>query len=276
MNNKLMMLLLLVVSYGFSQSVNDYKAVVIPMKYDFLKTENQYRLQTITKMNLQKAGFQAFYATETIPAEITDRCSLLYVDVKKESAFLVSKLFIIFRDCYGTEVYKSSIGKSREKEYEVAYVEALNLAFESLYSLSYKYNCNTNFSPKAGVNALTVPVLAAPTIVSPSSAVPAVTMTIAAAAVAIPVVAIPATTNEPKTSDVKSSGLLYAQPTSYGYQLIDSEPKVIMKVYKTSNPASFMAKKGDLQGVLVSKDNQWFFEYYQNDKLFSEKIDVKF
>ncbi len=274
MKNKLMLLLLLVVSYGFAQSVNDYKAVIIPMNYDFLKTENQYRLQTITKMNLQKAGFQAFYATEAIPAEIIDRCSLLYVDVKKENAFLVSKLFVVLKDCYGTEIFKSAIGKSREKEYEVAYVEALNLAFESLYSLSYKYNGNTNFSSKVGVNVPAVPIMAAPAIVSPTSAVPAVTMT--AAAVAVPVVATSKTTNEPKTSDVKSSGLLYAQPTSYGYQLIDSEPKVIMKVYKTSNPASFMAKKGEVQGVLVSKDNQWFFEYYQGDKLISEKIDVKF
>jgi hypothetical protein len=70
--------------------------------------------------------------------------------------------------------------------------------------------------------------------------------------------------------------LLYAQPTSYGYQLIDSEPKVVMKVYKTSNPASYMATKGSVQGALVSKDNQWFFEYYQNDQLISEKIEVKF
>lgn len=276
MKNKLMMLLLLVVGYGFSQSVNDYKAVIIPIKYDFLKTDNQYRLQTITKMNLQKAGFQAFYAIETLPVEITDRCSLLYVDVKKDNTFLVSKLFIVLKDCYGTEVYKSSIGKSREKEYEVAYVEALNLAFESVYSLSYEYNGNTNFSPRTGVNLPAVPVMAAPAIVSPTSTVPAVTMTTAAAAVAIPVVAISTTTNEPKTSDVKSSGLLYAQPTAYGYQLIDSEPKVIMKVYKTSNPASFMAKKGEVQGVLVSKDNHWFFEYYQGDKFVSQKIDVKF
>lgn len=263
MKNKVFLLLLLVVSYGFSQSVNDYKAVIIPMKYDFLKTENQYRLQTITKMNLQKAGFQAFYAAETIPAEITDRCNLLYVDVKKENAFLVTKLFIILKDCYGTEVYKSVIGKSREKEFEVSYTEALNLAFESLYSLNYKYNGNTNFSSKAGVNVLSVPVIASPAIVSslspPSEAV-----------------ALSSTTTEPKIADVKSSGLLYAQPTSYGYQLIDSEPKVIMKVYKTSNPASFMAKKGEVQGVLVAKNNQWFFEYYQGDQLISEKIEVKF
>lgn len=275
MKKTLIMLLLFVVSYGFSQSVNDYKAVIIPLKYDFLKTENQYRLQTMTKMNLQRAGFQAFYVNETIPAEITDRCSLLYADVIKENAFLVTKLFIVLKDCYGTEVYTSSMGKSREKEYEVAYVEALNLAFESLYSLSYKYNGTTNFSPKAGVNALTVPVIAAPANVSPTS-VPAVTMTTAAATVAIPVDGISATTTEPKTADVKSSDLLYAQPTSYGYQLIDNEPKVIMKAYKTSNPASFMAKKGAIQGVLVAKDKQWFFEYYQDDKLISEKIEVKF
>jgi hypothetical protein len=68
--------MLFIANYSFSQSVNDYKGIIIPMKYDFLKTENQYRLQTISKMNLQKAGFQAFYATEAIPAEITDRCSL--------------------------------------------------------------------------------------------------------------------------------------------------------------------------------------------------------
>lgn len=263
MKNKVLLLFLLVVSYGFSQSVNDYKAVIIPMKYDFLKTENQYRLQTITKMNLQKAGFQAFYATETIPAEITDRCSLLYIDVKKENAFLVTKLFIILKDCYGTEVYKSSIGKSREKEYEVSYTEALNLAFESFYSLNYKYNDNTNFSAKAGVNVLSVPVVASPAIVSPPPPNPAA-------------VALSSKINEAKTIDVKLGGLLYAQPTSYGYQLIDSEPKVILKVYKTSNPASFMAKKGEVQGVLVAKNNQWFFEYYQGDQLISEKIEVKF
>ena len=25
---------------GFAQSVNDYKAVIIPLKYDFMKTDN--------------------------------------------------------------------------------------------------------------------------------------------------------------------------------------------------------------------------------------------
>ncbi|QBN19944.1 hypothetical protein [Flavobacterium nackdongense] len=277
MKKNILILLLFVVSYSFAQSVNDYKAVIIPLKYDLQKTDNQYRLQTITKMNLQKAGFKAFYATETIPGDITDRCSLLYLDVQKDNAFLVTKVFITLKDCYGTEIYKSAIGKSREKEFEAAYVDALNLAFASVYSLNYAYNGNTDFSPKAGMTAQTIPVMAAPVIPAPTSAVPVVTMTPAAAAVAVPVVAaVPVTAKESKTVEKQSSGLLYAQPTSYGYQLIDSEPKVVMKVYKTSNANSYMAKKGDVQGALVSKENQWFFEYYQNDQLISEKIDVKF
>nr|WP_315149219.1 hypothetical protein [uncultured Flavobacterium sp.] len=281
MKKNILLLLLLVANYSFSQSVNDYIGVIIPLKYDFQKTDNQFRLQTITKMNLQKAGFKAFYATETIPSDITDRCSLLYIDVEKDNAFLVTKLSISFKDCYGTVVYKSPIGKSREKEFEAAYGDALNLAFANVYALNYAYNGNTNFSSKAGITAQAVPVMAAPAIAAPTSAVPSVTMTPAAAAVALPVVAapavaVPAATKESKTVDKKSDGLLYAQATSYGYQLIDSEPKVVMKVYKTSNANSYMAKKGDIQGALVSKGNEWFFEYYQNDQLISEKIDVKF
>jgi hypothetical protein len=271
-----MILLFLVASYSFSQSVNDYKGVIIPLKYDFVKTENQYRLQSITKMNLQKAGFQAFYATEAIPAEITDRCSLLYIDVKKDNGFLISKLYIVFKDCYGTIVYQSTIGKSREKEYEAAYVEALNNAFISVYALQYKYSGNTNFSSKTGVTAQTMSVAAVPVSTTPAAVVPVVSVPIVAAVATLPVVVAPASKNEPITAESTNSNMLYAQPTPYGYQLIDSEPKVVMKVYKTSNPGSYMAKKGDVQGALVSKEGQWFFEYYQNDKLISEKIEVKF
>ncbi len=272
MKTRILFLMLLVANYGFSQSVNDYKAVIIPMKYDFLKSENQYRLQTITKINLQKAGFQAFYTTESMPAEFNDRCDLLYIDVKKENAFLVTKLYIIFKDCYGSIIFQSAIGKSKEKEYGLAYSDALNEAFISVYALQYKYNGTTTGSKSAAV-----PVNVAPTTVAPVVSTPVVVVPSAAIpAVAVPVAAANKEANDLKTSENISAGMLYAQPTSYGYQLIDSEPKVVMKVYKTSNPASYMAAKGSVQGVLVSKDNQWFFEYYQGDKLISEKVDVKF
>jgi hypothetical protein len=75
---------------------------------------------------------------------------------------------------------------------------------------------------------------------------------------------------------LKQTVVLYAQPIVNGFQLVNSVPQVVMKVFKTSSPTCLIALKEATQGVLISKDSQWFFEYYQNDKLISEKIEVKF
>jgi len=256
MKSKILFLLLFVSSFGFSQSVNNYAAVIVPLKYDFLKSDNQYRLATITKANLKKAGFEVFYANESLPIELSDRCSLLNVDVVKDSGFLVTKLYVILKDCYGKEVYKSEVGKSKEKEYDVAYAEALNRAFESVYALHYKYEGK---SVAKNTNA----VVSSPQIAAVATT--AVAATTAAVAV-----------NVPNNSAEPDGTVLFAQPIKNGYQLVDSTPKVVIKAYKTTNPAIYMATKGDVQGTMVQKDNQWYFEYYDKETLMSEKITVKF
>lgn len=245
MKTRFLLLLIFISSYGFSQSVNDYKAVVIPLKYEFMKSDNQYRLATLTKVNLNKAGFEAFYANEVIPQDYS-RCSLLYVDVLKESGFLVTKLYVVFKDCYGKAIYQSQIGKSKIKEYEEAYAEALNGAFVSVNALKYKYSGKEVASRSNSSVVVTVPIISSTTAIVNSVV----------------------NNNDPN--------LLYAQPTETGYQLIDKTPKVVMKLMKTSRTDSFIAIKGDIQGSLNAKDNEWYFEYYQNDKLVSEKIAVKF
>ncbi|TDD96273.1 hypothetical protein [Flavobacterium cellulosilyticum] len=252
MKNSLLFLICFIASNCFSQSINDYKAVIIPVKYEFQKSENQYRLQTKTKSYLQTAGMTGFYAIETIPAEFNDRCKLLYIDVVEDKAFLTTKVFLLFKDCNGKIIYQSPAGKSKEKQFDSAYTEALNEAFKFVADLNYKYNGGSS-----NTSSIT-------TTYSASTA----------AVAASPVLNVPVTT-ENATAE-SNLNVLYAQSTTYGYQLIDSEPKVIMKLYKTSNPSSFMAVKGTIQGVLVAKENQWFFEYYQNDQLISEKISVKF
>jgi hypothetical protein len=250
MKTKLLFLLLFISSLGFSQSINDYAGVIIPLKYDFLKSENQYRLATLTKVNLKKAGFEAFYANENFPGGYNDRCSLLNVDVLKDSGFLVTKLYVVFKDCNGKVVYKSEVGKSKQKEFDVAYTEALNMAFTSVYALNYKYNG----TPANNTNTAAVSV--------PSVAVP---VTVAAVAVNVP-----SSSNEPDGS------VLFAQPIKNGFQLVDSTPKVVLKAFKTTDPSIYLASKESLQGVLILKDNQWYFEYYEKDTLMSEKIKVKF
>jgi hypothetical protein len=256
MKTKLFVLFLFVASYSFAQSVNDYKGVIVPLKYDFLKNDNQYRLSTLTKFNLKKAGFEAFYSNESVSNEYNDRCSLLYIDVKKENAFLITKLFITLKDCYGKIVFQSETGKSKEKDYESAYSEALNNAFQSVNELQYTYNGGAEIKKEAAVSVV-VPTIAVavPVVVSQSNNI--INQGIA-------------------ESTAENANLLYAQPTPTGFQLIDSEPKVVYKIQKTSAKDYYTASKGNIQGVFITKENQWYFEYYQNDKLVSEKVAVKF
>lgn len=253
MKTRFLFLVVLISSYCFSQSVNDYKAVLIPLKLDFTKSENQYRLATLSKFNLNKAGFQGFYDNEPLPKENNDRCSLLYFDIVKEKSFLTTKLYITFKDCNGKIIFKSDIGISKEKDFQLAYTEALNKAFESVYALHYKYNGAVTSNPST---------VSKPTPVTVAQEVP----------VALPTDQVEAS----QSTIVDSSKMLYAQPTATGFQLIDSVPKVIMKVFTTSRKDCFLAVKGNTQGVLIAIQNQWFFEYYLNDKLISEKVAVKF
>ena len=153
MKKSFLLLLILLAGVSYGQSVNDYKAVIVPLKYEFQKMDNQYRLNTLTKFNFNNAGFIAFYTTENVPAEYRDRCSLLYADVEKESGFLVTKLYVILKDCNGKIVFKSEVGKSKEKEYQKAYMDALNEAFVSVADLQYKYS---GVAPKA--QAVSVPM----------------------------------------------------------------------------------------------------------------------
>ena len=69
---------------------------------------------------------------------------------------------------------------------------------------------------------------------------------------------------------------LFAIPTANGFKVVDEEPKKIMLLYNTSVKEVYIAEKGLITGILMKKENTWYFEYYQNDQLISEKVAVKF
>ena len=81
-----------------------------------------------------------------------------------------------------------------------------------------------------------------------------------------------AVVNEIKTS----TGQLTAKPITNGYELLDASQKQVLKMYKTSQAESYSAQAEGKSGVVFKKGGDWYFEYYQNDKLVSEKLDIKF
>ena len=228
------------------ETINNYKYVIVPEKFEFFKEKNQYNLNTYTKMVFEKQGFKVFFSNDKMPDELAlNKCMALYGDLINDSGMLATNLFIVIKDCGGKVLFTSERGRSKQKEYPKAYLEALREASNSLTVLNYQY---------AGPAA------------TPSQPLPP----------AVPVQPVAQSVPAPAPTPVNSEGLLFAQPIANGYQLVDSTPRVVLKMYRTSQPDSYSAQADGKIGVVFKKGNDWLFEYYVNDKLVSEKLNIKF
>jgi hypothetical protein len=246
---QLLFFILLAVA-GYSQTtINSYKYVIVPDRYDFSRENNQYGLNTTTKLLLEGKGFTVFLGDEALPQDVAaNKCSALKAEVVQKKGLFVTNLTLFLKDCQGNIIFKSKEGKSREKEYHVAYDQALRDAFTSLNDVPYKYD-GTVFTQ-------TQPVAVAP-------ATPAATATTPAPAPA------PAAVTE-------ITGTLYAQAVPNGYQLVDTTPKKVLTLLKTSIQDYYIATAGASGGIVFKKDGEWFFEYYKDDKLVSKKLEIRF
>lgn len=142
---KKIILFALLVSFifpAFSQNeLNAYKYVIVPKKYDFLKTENQFRLNSLTKHWFDTAGYLTLVKGEAMPNDVlANPCLAVTADVINDSNLFTTKLKLTLNNCYGQIVYTSKQGSSKIKEYEKAYKEALQECFTSFEELNYKFD----------------------------------------------------------------------------------------------------------------------------------------
>lgn len=234
---------------AIAQNLNGYKYALVPSKFSYWKENDKYKLNTLTKLFMQKYGFETYLDSETVPYDFLNvNCNKVYVDLIKDNGLFFTNVKVVLKDCNGKILFTSREGSSKEKEYNVAYNEALRQAFASFESLHHKYD------EKIAIVESQVEVKPYKEAVEQQKVV----------------------VSESKEIAVTTSNQLYAQPTQNGFQLVDATPKVVMKLYKTSVKDIYTAIKGNLQGVLLLKNNEWFFEYYQNDVPISEKVEVKF
>jgi hypothetical protein len=237
----LFLILFLTTSLGFSQSLNDYKYAIVPSKFEFLKEKDQFRLNTLTKLLMEKYGFITYYDSDVLPNEVVEsNCNKVYVDVKSNGNLFVTKLTVVLKDCKNAVVYTSIEGRSREKELQVAYNQALREAFSSFDKLEYKYsgnsNVNSNVNSKSNVN---------------------------------------------ENSNSKSpllNQMLFAKPLGPNLiQLLTNDtdiPNLVLTISKTNNPSIFIVEEAMRQGVVYKNNNEWIFDYYENEKLISEKLNI--
>lgn len=280
MKTYLSFIFLLFTIAGYSQnSINNYKYVLVPARFDFSNADNQYGLNSTTKQLLEEKGFTAFVGDDELPAVVAaNKCNALKAEVTQRKGLFATNLTLILKDCQGNILFKGKEGKSREKEFQTSYDLALRDAFVSLKNVPYHYDSTvfTQTQQRIATPGVPASASAAPSTMAsaaPAAPVPAVPVT-PATPVATPTAATPAA--PASAAVIEITGTLYAQAIPNGYQVIDTTPKKVLTLLKTSMQDYFIAESGISNGIVFKKDGAWYFEYYKDNKLVSKVLEIKF
>lgn len=232
-----------------AQSLNGYKFALVPAKFSLFKNDDYYRLSVLTKMYLEKSGFITYMDNEEQPAEFaSNNCNKVFVDLTEDNGMFLTKIKVVLKDCYGKVIAVSNEGKSREKEYVAAYYEALRNALDSFPELK-SHNYNENIAQVSKTEE--VKIVKSETVIQPS------------------------TTQITKTNTNTTE--LFAKPYQNGFQLLTNTtaiPNLVLTITKTSSPDYFIAEQNEKKGVLIRKVDGWYFEYYKDGNLLTEKYTI--
>jgi len=282
------------------QSLNDYKYVLVPKKYDFLKYEDEYQLNSLTKFLFKKEGFETLFDNEIRPQELAiNPCLGLISIVKNRSNLFSIKLEIELVNCRNETVFTSEVGRSSLKEYKRGYHEALRDAFKSISTLEYKYHAVEEPSiikkeetvvqvePAVNVkeaNPVKKVVEAEEKPVAVIEEVVAVKTETVVEEVPFEVIEKAAPVEEEKIvtkqkinnveQDITSPIILYAQVNETGFQLVDSTPKVVYILLKSSKKEVYFLK--NKSGIVFKEDGKWFVEYYNGTTKIKDELKIKF
>jgi len=306
------------IAVNLQAQLNDYKYIIVPKRFDDFKNANEHKTSTLVKHLFSKKGFLTVY-DDAIPEELyANRCTGLRVHLDDQSSMFTTKTTLVLKDCNDSAVFLSQEGRSRKKEYQLAYQEAITDAFRSIQALNYSYSGKSEKETvtldfKNDVKSLKEDMPAAEKQTQVNKINPAVqqeatrenqryeniepvpsaykkgspeesssvqqvaTQEEQSYSDKTPIASNITKTNAPSSIEKLSGALvLYAQELPNGYQLVDSSPKIVMTLFRTSMKDIYAAKKDDTSGLVFKRGDKWFFDYTQDEKLIQQELHIKF
>lgn len=127
---KLTFLFLLLLNFNAKAQENCY--LVIPKQFSFQKSENQHRINSLSKHLLTEQGFRVIWSDELQETSGINPKNIIRVDLENRSNLMVTKVKFIFKDALGKEIFTTKEGKSRQKEFAKAFNEAIKWALNDL------------------------------------------------------------------------------------------------------------------------------------------------
>lgn len=239
----------------FLQAQEKYKYVIVPSQFSFFKEADKYNLNSLTKSFFETEGFIVFYDTDIPDHLLNDRCEMLYADVLENNKLFTTNLNVNIKDCANKIIAESVIGTSRDKDFQRAYTIALRNALTSLrgklnFVNTYVKSQNKTQEIKEAKNIIKSEKYNNSDLIVDNQTIK----------------------NDKKEFDEK----LTAIETASGYKLLNSKGLEIMVLGNTSVDNVFFAYRDRIQGILIRKINDWYFDYYEKGVLVSKKIDIAF
>ena len=229
--------------------LNQYKYVSVPDRFDFLKTNDQYQMNSLTQFLLTKKGFTVLESIENYPSDLAaNSCLLLDVNVEKIKGFLKTKLEVQFINCKKEVVFRSAIGTSKEKDFKTAYHQAIRAAFDSMEALNYNYEASAAIDISAPIET-SKPVLPKPSVQTPSAPV------------------VVASVNPVDSPELPKTLIV---STAYGYDITDANGRVLYSIHPTMEEGIFIIDK--LPGIAYKRGKRWVREYVLEKKTVIEPL----
>ena len=249
--------------FGQEKKVNNYKFIVVPDQFDFLKQKDEYKTSSLTKFLLKKNGFTAVLNSEQYPKDLIDNpCSGLKALVLDKSSVFKIKVIIELRDCSNRLLYTSDEGVSKLKEYKKGFQEAIRNAHASMIDVVYEPFLLEPIGKDKKEIVTVNPVLV--------KEVKEVKLE-----VELPVINnIEEAAQVSPTNNIALDSTLYAQPKENGFQLINLKPQVVFVILNTSVKGVFVIK--DKNGLLYKKGENWIAEFYEGGEIVVKKYNIKF
>ena len=247
-------ILTLISSLSFSQaSLNDYEMALIPAKFEFQKSDNQYRINATIKAFLKQKGFEVYLSSDELPEGFIDyNCNKVNVNVIEENTMFSTKIKIEFKDCKNTVLFTTDLGESRAKDLPQAYNQALLLTLKSFDKAKYKFSGKTYYNEEAQEK------LKSREVENVSTEVTKVTK------------------SEKGVSYEKVEKIPKIETNETFVNVVNQANNEELVLYKTTRNAIYLCNQNAKSGIVFAKNDVWFFEYLDNGKLVSEKLDIKF
>ncbi len=231
-------------TYANSQALNSYKFLIVPSKFEFQKTEDQYGLSSIMEAYFKQQGFTVVQSNNVSKDMNSNRCQNIYANIIRQNSMFSTKIRVVLTDCEGKQLLISTEGVSKAKEFDVAHNESLRIALKSIPNQNYVFDQNT--AQKTMVIEKTLEAN------------------------------LPETSNNLTIDVIQNNNVLTVETLSNGYLLIEpSSSKVILKLYNTSNKDVFIATSQTKNGIVTRFSDKVIFEYIKENILYVETLNVR-